>query len=80
MSASIEEIQSCVREALGDVREVIVEDLTGGGDHFRIQVHSPVFVGKPLLEQHRLVQSALRSFLDSGKIHAIEVKTVPIES
>ncbi len=35
--------------------DVAVEDLTGGGDHFRAEVVSDRFDGLSRLEQHRLV-------------------------
>ena len=63
-------VQSSIPDA-----QVQVEDLTGGGDHFQITVVSKSFQGKLLIEQHRLVQRALRSALDTGGLHAIQIKT-----
>lgn len=53
-----------------------VRDLTGGNDHFRIEVRWSGFVGQSLLDQHRLVQGACREHLGAA-IHAIEIKTFP---
>lgn len=58
--------------------EITVQDLTGGMDHFHIIVMSGSFRGKALLEQHRLVQAALQPALADGRIHAIQVKTMPL--
>jgi acid stress-induced BolA-like protein IbaG/YrbA len=61
--------------------EVKVEDMTGTGDHFQILVVSSAFKGKMLIDQHRLVQQALKEAMDDGRIHAVHIKTqTPEES
>jgi stress-induced morphogen len=54
--------------------QVDVRDMTGTSDHFEIQVTSPVFAGKPLIQQHQMVHKALASEMDRG-IHAVQIKT-----
>jgi stress-induced morphogen len=47
-----------------------------GGDHLYAHVRSPQFAGMPLLEQHRLVNSAVAHLLGPGlPIHALKIKT-----
>jgi BolA protein len=48
----------------------------GGGGHYRVVIVSPRFEGLSLLEQHRLVNAALRDLI-GGPIHALALKTVP---
>jgi stress-induced morphogen len=55
--------------------EVEVEDRTGGGDHFQVTVVSSAFDGLPLVEQHRLVNSALAAPLADGSIHELRIRT-----
>jgi stress-induced morphogen len=54
---------------------VLVEDRTGGGDHFQVTVASPRFDGLSLVEQHRLVYDALAAPLADGTIHELRIKT-----
>ena len=54
---------------------VEVSDLTGTFDHFQIRVVSPVFEGKKLIDQHRLVQASVQDALVDGRIHAVQIKT-----
>ncbi|GAM26495.1 hypothetical protein SAMD00019534_096700, partial [Acytostelium subglobosum LB1] len=42
--------------------------------HFKVVVVSDKFVGKSLLEQHRMVQDTLQEQL-SGGVHALSIKT-----
>jgi stress-induced morphogen len=55
--------------------EVSVEDRTGGGDHFQVEVTSARFDGLSLVEQHRLVYEALATPLADGTIHELRIKT-----
>ncbi|MBA2504980.1 MAG: BolA family transcriptional regulator [Thermoleophilaceae bacterium] len=54
--------------------EVAVEDLTGGGDHFRAEIVSEKFEGLPLIEQHQLVYGVFGAEV-GGPIHALSIKT-----
>jgi stress-induced morphogen len=54
--------------------EVAVEDLTGGGDHFRAEVVSDRFDGLTRIEQHKLVYDVFGDEV-GGPIHALSIKT-----
>ncbi len=51
-----------------------VEDLTGGGDHFRAEVVSDRFEGLSRIEQHQLVYGVFGDEV-GGAIHALSIKT-----
>ncbi|MEA2478642.1 MAG: hypothetical protein QOJ07_564 [Thermoleophilaceae bacterium] len=51
-----------------------VEDLTGGGDHFRAEVISDSFAGLSRIEQHKLVYDVFGDDV-GGAIHALSIKT-----
>ena len=53
---------------------VYVEDLTGGGDHFRAEVVSNRFEGLSRIEQHQLVYGVFGNEV-GGAIHALSIKT-----
>jgi stress-induced morphogen len=54
--------------------EVAVEDLTGGGDHFRAEIVSDRFDGLSRIQQHKLVYDVFGSDV-GGPIHALSIKT-----
>jgi stress-induced morphogen len=58
--------------------EANVEDLTGGGDHFRAEVVSDRFAGLSRIEQHRLVYDVFGAEI-GGPIHALSLKTTTPE-
>jgi stress-induced morphogen len=51
-----------------------VEDLTGGGDHFRAEVVSDSFDGLAPIDRHRLVYDVFGAEI-GGPIHALSLKT-----
>ncbi|MEZ4742620.1 MAG: BolA/IbaG family iron-sulfur metabolism protein [Bdellovibrionota bacterium] len=57
--------------------EVNARDLTGGGDHWQVDIRSGAFAGKSLVEQHQLVYAALGDWMKE-KIHALALNTSEI--
>ena len=55
-----------------------VEDLTGGGDHFRAEVVSERFAGLSRIDQHKLVYGVFGDEI-GGPIHALSLKTTTPE-
>jgi stress-induced morphogen len=53
---------------------VAVEDLTGGGDHFRAEVVSDKFAGLSRIQQHKLIYDVFGDEV-GGPIHALSIKT-----
>ena len=68
-----EELQQRIEQSLPGAR-VEVEDLTGGGDHFRAEVESDRFAGLSRIEQHKLVYDVFGADV-GGPIHALSIKT-----
>ena len=67
------ELESRIKAAFPGAR-VSVEDLTGGGDHFRAEVESDRFDGLNRIEQHKLVYEVFGDEV-GGPIHALSIKT-----
>ncbi|HEX8065287.1 MAG TPA: BolA family transcriptional regulator [Thermoleophilaceae bacterium] len=68
-----EELKERIEQALpGAMADV--EDLTGGGDHFRAEVVSDRFEGLSRIDQHKLVYEVFGNEV-GGPIHALSIKT-----
>ncbi len=70
-----ETIRAILEQAFPDAAELSVEDRTGTGDHFQVNVASSAFDGVSLLDQHRRVNDALAAHLRDGSIHELRIKT-----
>ena len=62
-------------ETLAPGTQAEVVDLTGTMDHYQATIISPVFAGKMMIEQHRMILSLLKAEVDSGEVHALTMKT-----
>jgi stress-induced morphogen len=70
---SANELKQRIEHALPGA-EVAVEDLTGGGDHFRAEVVSARFEGLNRIQQHKLIYDVFGDEV-GGAIHALSIKT-----
>jgi len=55
--------------------QVDVMDTTGTEDHFHAVVVSSSFEGLRTIQRHQVVFAILKNELDSGEVHALELKT-----
>ena len=67
------QLEDLLRQNIPD-SQVSVRDMTGTSDHFAVDVTSPAFVGKSLVDQHKLVHAACGAHLGAA-IHALQIKT-----
>jgi stress-induced morphogen len=67
------EIEKLIKAALPDA-SVAIEDLVGDGDHYKATVISAAFKGKTRVQQHQMVNAALKSVL-GGALHALALQT-----
>jgi acid stress-induced BolA-like protein IbaG/YrbA len=73
------QVESMIQEQLPDA-QVMIRDLTGGGDHLEAVVVSQEFAGKTRVKQHQMVYGALQSALATEAIHALALKTYTPDS
>ena len=64
-----DDLKERIERALPGSR-VAVEDLTGGGDHFRAEVVSDRFDGLSRIQQHKLIYDVFGDEV-GGPIHAL---------
>ena len=55
--------------------DVQITDKTGMSDHFIINVVTKSFDGVGIMDRHRMVMSALMPAMQTGRLHAAEIKT-----
>ncbi len=74
---STDEVRQRIETALPGARVQV--GTFSGNDHFEAIVEAPQFDGKSLVDQHRMVYSALDGLL-GGSMHALALKTRPLSS
>ena len=63
-----------VREAIERQIPESRAEVNGGGGHYTIEVTSPAFAGKSMLQSHRLVYSAITDLMQGSMapVHAVD--------
>jgi stress-induced morphogen len=74
---ALEEVERMIQAGIPDAT-VVVNDMTGTGDHLEARVMSKSFVGKSLVQQHQMVYGALGDAM-AGPIHALKLTTIATE-
>jgi acid stress-induced BolA-like protein IbaG/YrbA len=78
MSSHPTDFQGSVTDALREAIESAIPEaraeVAGGGGHYTIDVTSPAFAGKSMLESQRMVYSAIAHLMkgDMAPVHAVD--------
>ncbi len=70
------EVQRLIETSLPGSSADVQDFMGAGGDHLAVRVVAPQFVGRSLIEQHKMIYAAVQEHIDSGAIHALSITTV----
>ena len=73
MAMAADDIESMIKAKIPDA-QVTIRDLAGDGDHYAASVISESFRGKSRVQQHQIVNEALKEVI-GGKLHALALQT-----
>jgi len=73
MAMTAAEIEKLIKAAFPQA-SVRITDLAGDGDHWAAEVVTPEFSGKSRVQQHQMVNAALKEAL-AGPLHALSLTT-----
>ncbi len=73
MPMNSHDLETMLKDAFPDAH-VEIRDLAGDGDHYAANIVSETFRGKSRVQQHRLVNQALKGKM-GGELHALALQT-----
>ena len=73
MPMTQKEIETLIKDSIPGSK-VIIEDLRGDGDHYSATVISKKFIGKNIIQQHKMVYDSLKGKMGK-ELHALMLKT-----
>ena len=68
-----------IKKIIADALPCDTVQVEGDGQHFEALIVSPQFFGKSRVQRQQMVNAVLRSYFDSGELHALSMKTVTPE-
>ena len=73
MPMKASEVEKLIRDGFPEAK-ITITDLAGDGDHWAAEIVSPQFAGKSRVQQHQMVNAALKEAL-AGPLHALSLTT-----
>ncbi|MCE1237622.1 MAG: BolA family transcriptional regulator [Hyphomicrobiales bacterium] len=73
MAMTAAAIEKLITDAFPQAK-VVITDLAGDGDHWAAEIVTPEFAGKSRVQQHQMVNAALKEAL-AGPLHALSLTT-----
>lgn len=73
MPIAKEAIDNLIMKAFPDA-QIAITDLVGDQNHYELKILSSSFEGKSKIQQHRMVNEALKGYI-GGDLHALSIKT-----
>ena len=73
MAMTAAAIEKLIKDAF-PAAQVTITDLAGDGDHWAAEIVTPEFAGKSRVQQHQMVNAALKEAL-AGPLHALSLTT-----
>lgn len=77
MPLSAHDLEELIQAGFPD-SDIVIEDLAGDGDHYKLSIVSPAFNGKNRVQQHQMVYQALKGKM-GGELHALALETKPTQ-
>ena len=73
MPISQNNLYSLIHKSFPDAKIEII-DLVGDNNHYSVKITDKIFAGKSKIEQHKMVNKALKGYL-GNILHAMQLKT-----
>jgi stress-induced morphogen len=73
MAISQNDLNSLIKKSFPNAQIEII-DLVGDNDHYSVKIIDESFVGKNRIQQHKMVNEALKGYL-GDILHAMQLKT-----
>ena len=73
MAIAFDKLQKILGDAFPDANIELV-DTVGDQDHYSVKICDKIFINKTRIEQHKIVNLALKEILGDA-LHALQIKT-----
>lgn len=68
-----DQVTARIQAAIPDAKVEVI-DLTGTDNHLEARVISRSFVGKSLIERHKMIYASVKEWIDDDTVHALAIK------
>ena len=72
-------MEELIKKALHQSIENCEVEVEGSESKYTVHVISNAFLGKSIIDRHKLVYSALNQYIETGEIHALTIKSYTLD-
>ena len=72
-------MEDLIKKILSDQIKGSLVTVEGGESKYTVQVISNIFKDKTIIDRHKIIYAALDSYIKSGEIHALTIKSLTID-
>ena len=69
-------MEDLIKKILSDQIKDSLVTVEGGESKYTVQVISNIFKDKTIIDRHKIIYAALDSYIKSGEIHALTIKSL----
>jgi len=69
-------MEDLIKKILSDQIKDSLVTVEGGESKYTVQVISDIFKDKTIIDRHKIIYAALDSYIKSGEIHALTIKSL----
>ena len=69
-------MEDLIKKILNDKIKDSLVTVEGGESKYTVQVISDIFKDKTIIDRHKIIYAALDSYIKSGEIHALTIKSL----
>ena len=71
-------MEDLIKKILSDQIKDSLVTVEGGESKYTVQVISDIFKDKTIIDRHKIIYAVLDSYIKSGEIHALTIKSLTI--
>ena len=72
-------MEDLIKKVLSNQIKDSLVTVEGGESKYTVQVISDIFKDKTIIDRHKIIYAALDSYIKSGEIHALTIKSLTID-
>ena len=72
-------MENLIKKILNDQIKDSLVTVEGGESKYIVQVISDIFKDKTIIDRHKIIYAVLDSYIKSGEIHALTIKSLTID-
>ena len=72
-------MKDTIANAITNVIEYVKLDVEGSESKYTVNIISDEFIGKTIIQRHKMIYAVLDQYIKTGEIHALTIKAMTLD-